>query len=135
MPPAAARPKLLARISGRRRSSRIRRLRLVGAAGFPRVSMALLTAEHAGPPPRRPPRFAAEPLMSGLVAVPVRFADAGSTGYLRPAARIDVRAARDTGPGAPPDPSGPDPAAQDAPGTRRRTETAVALDVSVLEIA
>ena len=73
--------------------------------------MALLTAEHSAPPPRRPPRFAAESLMSGLVAVPVRFADAGSTGYLRPGDRIDVLAARDAGPGGPsvrrPTPRGP----------------------------
>ncbi|NUR24301.1 MAG: hypothetical protein HOV83_00325, partial [Catenulispora sp.] len=84
MPTAAAnRSKLAARIAGRRRTSRTRRLRVLGAAGFAGVSMALLSAEHSGPPPRRPPRFAAEPLMSGLVAVPVRFADAGSAGYLR----------------------------------------------------
>jgi Flp pilus assembly protein CpaB len=131
-----ARPKLVARISGRRHSSRTRRLRVLGAAGFAGVSMALLTAEHSAPPPRRPPRFAAESLMSGLVAVPVRFADAVSTGYLRPGDRIDVLAARDDGPGAPPDP--PDPASSpgSGPGTPPpRAETAVAMDVSVLEIA
>jgi hypothetical protein len=132
---AANRSKLAARIAGRPRSSRTRRLRVVGAAGFAGVSMALLSAEHAGPPPRRPPRFAAEPLMSGLVAVPVRFADAGSTGYLRPGDRIDVLAARNSGPGAPPDPSAPDPAARETSGTRPHSETAVAIDVPVLEIA
>ncbi|MFD0639153.1 hypothetical protein ACFQ9X_53780 [Catenulispora yoronensis] len=119
MPPTAFRPgpavhrsKLAARMAGRRHSSRARRLRVVGAAGFAGVSMALLSAEHTGPPPRRPPRFAAEPQMSGLVAVPVRFADPGSTGYLRPGDRIDVLAARDAGPGAPrirPTPTGPSP--------------------------
>ncbi|GAA1951978.1 RcpC/CpaB family pilus assembly protein [Catenulispora subtropica] len=132
---SASRSKLAARIAGRRRSSRTRRLRVVGAAGFAGVSMALVSAEPSGPPPRRPPRFAAEPLMSGLVAVPVRFADAGSAGYLRPGDRIDVLAARDTGPGAPPEPVAPDPAARDPLGARPRNETAVALDVSVLEIA
>lgn len=135
----ASRSKLAARIAGRRHSSRTRRLRVIGAAGFAGVSIALLSAEHSGAPPRRPPRFAAEPLMSGLVAVPVRFADAGSTGYLRPGDRIDVLAARDPGPGAPPDPPGPDPAPREGAGTRPRgephRETAVAVDVSVLEIA
>jgi hypothetical protein len=132
----AIRPKLVARISGRRRSSRVRRLRVVGAAGFAGVSMALLTAEHSPPPPRRPPRFAAEPLMSGLVAVPVRFADAGSTEYLRPGDRIDVLAAHDTGPGGPPGPGDSDSApAPDPRTTPPRRETAVAVDVSVLEIA
>ncbi|NUR61456.1 MAG: hypothetical protein HOV87_22760 [Catenulispora sp.] len=140
MPPTAAtRSKFASRITGRRHSSRTRRLRVVGAAGFAGVSMALVTAEPSGAPPRRPPRFAAEPLMSGLVAVPVRFADAGSTGYLRPGDRIDVLAARDAGPGTPPDPVGPD-AAGTAPAAREpasppRGETAVAVDVSVLEIA
>ena len=133
---ATARPKLVARISGRRHSSRTRRLRVIGAAGFAGVSMALLTAEHSAPPPRRPPRFAAETLMSGLVAVPVRFADPGSTGYLRPGDRIDVLAARDAGPGGPPGPpdlpSGP---AADPGAEPPRGETAVAVDVSVLEIA
>ena len=130
MPPTAAtRSTLAARLTGRRHSSRTRRLRVVGAAGFAGVSMALVTAEPSGAPPRRPPRFAAEALMSGLVAVPVRFADAGSTGYLRPGDRIDVLAARDTGPGTPPDSAGPDPAGPP------RAETAVAVDVPVLEIA
>lgn len=130
------RPKFVTRISGRRHSSRTRRLRVLGAAGFAGVSMALLTAEHSAPPPRRPPRFAAESLMSGLVAVPVRFADTGSTGYLRPGDRIDVLAARDDGPGDPPGP--PEPATttgQDAAAAPPRRETAVATDVSVLEIA
>jgi Flp pilus assembly protein CpaB len=69
----------------------------------------------------------------------VRFADAGSTGYLRPGDRIDVLAARDAGPGGPPGP--PDPP-ETSPGTAPdrgagppRGETAVAVDVSVLEIA
>ncbi|WP_344668410.1 RcpC/CpaB family pilus assembly protein [Catenulispora yoronensis] len=146
MPPTAFRPgpavhrsKLAARMAGRRHSSRARRLRVVGAAGFAGVSMALLSAEHTGPPPRRPPRFAAEPQMSGLVAVPVRFADPGSTGYLRPGDRIDVLAARDAGPGAPPDPADPDGPVADpdrtAPAGRSRSGTTVAADVSVLEIA
>ncbi|OLE25718.1 MAG: hypothetical protein AUG49_10030 [Catenulispora sp. 13_1_20CM_3_70_7] len=134
-PATTTRPKLGARISGRRRSSRTRRLRLVGAAGFAGVSMALLTAEHTGPPPRRPPRFAAEPLMSGLVAVPVRFADVGSTGYLRPGDRIDVLAARDAGPGASPDPAEPDSASREPRAARPRSDATVAADVSVLEIA
>jgi Flp pilus assembly protein CpaB len=137
MPAAtAARPKFAVRISGRRHSSRTRRLRVFGAAGFAGVSMALLTAEHSAPPPRRPPRFAAEALLSGLVAVPVRFADAGSTGYLRPGDRIDVLAARDSGPGGPP--GAPDRLAgpaQDTGSAPPRGETAVASDVSVLEIA
>jgi len=137
MPPiTTARPKLTARITGRRHWSRTRRLRVLGAAGFAGVSMALLTAEHSPPPPRRPPRFAAESLMSGLVAVPVRFADAGGTGYLRPGDRIDVLAAHDAGPGAAP--SSPDPApgaASDAGTDPPQRETAVAVDVSVLEIA
>lgn len=133
---ATARPKLAARISGRRRSSRTRRLRIFGAAGFAGVSMALLTAEHSTPPSHRPPRFAAESLMSSLVAVPVRFADVGSTGYLRPGDRIDVLAARDTGAG---DPAGP-PDAASAPVPRSgsappRRDSAVAVDVPVLEIA
>jgi Flp pilus assembly protein CpaB len=137
MPTATtARPKLVARISGRRHSSRTRRLRVLGAAGFAGVSMAMLTAEHSAPPPRRPPRFAAESLMSGLVAVPVRFADAGSTGYLRPGDRIDVLAARDAGPGGPPGPPDPVPGSASDPGAEPpRRETAVAVDVSVLEIA
>ncbi|MEY9927049.1 hypothetical protein ABH926_001674 [Catenulispora sp. GP43] len=131
-----ARPKLAARLPGRRRWSRTRRLRVIGAAGFAGVSMALLTAEHSAPPPRRPPRFAAESLMSGLVAVPVRFADAGSTGYLRPGDRIDVLAARDAGPGGPPGPPDTAPGPVPEPGTDPpRGETAVAMDVSVLEIA
>ncbi|WP_194895319.1 RcpC/CpaB family pilus assembly protein [Catenulispora pinisilvae] len=134
--PTTTRPKLIVRLTGRRHSSRTRRLRVLGAAGFAGVSMALLTAEHSAPPPRRPPRFAAESLMSGLVAVPVRFADPGSTGYLRPGDRIDVLAARDGGPGGPPGP--PDALAGPAPGSDPgppRAETAVAMDVSVLEIA
>jgi hypothetical protein len=132
----AARPKFTARISGRRPSSRTRRLRVLGAAGFAGVSMAMLTAEHSVPPPRRPPRFAAESLLSGLVAVPVRFADAGSAGYLRPGDRIDVLAARDASPGEPPGPSGPAPGSGPDPGPGApRGETAVAVDVSVLEIA
>jgi Flp pilus assembly protein CpaB len=77
--------------------------------------------------------------MSGLVAVPVRFADAGSTGYLRPGDRIDVLAARDLGPGTPPDAVGPDPAAAGPTGREPagppRGETTVAVDVPVLEIA
>lgn len=137
MPAATtARPKFAARISGRRHSSRLRRLRVFGAAGFAGVSMALLTAEHSAPQPRRPPRFAAEALLSGLVAVPVRFADAGSTGYLRPGDRIDVLAAHEAGPGGPPGPS--DPAAgpaHDSDSGPPRGETAVAVAVSVLEIA
>ena len=137
MPTATtARPKLVARFSGRRHSSRTRRLRVLGAAGFAGVSMAMLTAEHSAPPPRRPPRFAAESLMSGLVAVPVRFADAGSTGYLRPGDRIDVLAAHDAGPGGPPGPPDPAQGAASDSGTQTpRGETAVAVDVSVLEIA
>lgn len=137
MPTATtARPKLVARFSGRRHSSRTRRLRVLGAAGFAGVSMAMLTAEHSAPPSRRPPRFAAESLMNGLVAVPVRFADAGSTGYLRPGDRIDVLAAHDAGPGGPPGPPDPAPGAASAPGAETpRGETAVAVDVSVLEIA
>lgn len=131
-----ARPKLVARMSGRRHTSRTRRLRVLGAAGFAGVSMALLTAEHSAPPPRRPPRFAAESLMSGLVAVPVRFADAGSTGYLRPGDRIDVLAARDAGPGGPPGPPDAIAGAVSDPGADPpRGETVVAVDVSVLEIA
>jgi Flp pilus assembly protein CpaB len=98
--------------------------------------MAMLTAEHSAPPPRRPPRFAAESLMSGLVAVPVRFADAGSTGYLRPGDRIDVLAARDVAAGDPPGPPGPAAGGVPDPGTAPpRGETAVAVAVSVLEIA
>jgi hypothetical protein len=137
MPPTTAtRPKLVARMSGRRRSSRVRRLRVVGAAGFAGVSMALLTAEHSAPAPRRPPRFAAEPLMSGLVAVPVRFADAGSTEYLRPGDRIDVLAARDAGPGGPPGPADTDPGSVPDPrAVPPHRQAAVAVDVSVLEIA
>jgi Flp pilus assembly protein CpaB len=140
MPTATTtRPNLVARISGRRHSSRGRRLRVIGAAGFAGVSMALATAEHSAPPPRRPPRFAAESLMSGLLAVPVRFADAGSTAYLRPGDRIDVLAARDAGPGGPPGPLDPPPAASEPASDREagppRGETAVAVDVSVLEIA
>lgn len=137
MPTATtARPKLAARMSGRRHTSRTRRLRVIGAAGFAGVSMALLTAEHSAPPARRPPRFAAESLMSGLVAVPVRFADAGSTGYLRPGDRIDVLAAHDAGPDGPPGP--PESSAGPIPGLGAdppRGETTVAVDVSVLEIA
>jgi hypothetical protein len=133
---ATTRPKLVARMSGRRHTSRTRRLRVIGAAGFAGVSMALLTAEHSAPPPRRPPRFAAESLMSGLVAVPVRFADAGSTGYLRPGDRIDVLAARDAGPGGPPTPPDAIAGADPGPGADPpRGETVVAVDVSVLEIA
>lgn len=137
MPTAAtARRTFRARISGRRPSSRTRRLRILGAAGFAGVSMAVLTAEHSAPPPRRPPRFAAESLMNGMVAVPVRFADAGSAGYLRPGDRIDVLAARDASPGEPPDPPAPSAGAAAGPGTDpSRGETAVAMDVSVLEIA
>ncbi|MEY9904197.1 Flp pilus assembly protein CpaB [Catenulispora sp. MAP12-49] len=131
-----ARPKLAVRMPGRRHWSRTRRLRVIGAAGFAGVSMALLTSEHSVPPPRRPPRFAAESLMSGLVAVPVRFADAGSTGYLRPGDRIDVLAARDAGPGGPPGPPDAGSSPLSEPGTDPpRGETAVATDVSVLEIA
>jgi Flp pilus assembly protein CpaB len=133
---STARPKFIARVSGRRPSSRTRRLRVLGAAGFAGVSVAMLTAEHSVPPPRRPPRFAAESLMSGLVAVPVRFADAGSAGYLRPGDRIDVLAARDASPGEPPGLLGPAPGSVPDPGPAApRGETAVALDVSVLEIA
>lgn len=133
------RPKLVARFSNRRHTSRTRRLRIIGAAGFAGVSMALLTAEHSAPPPRRPPRFAAESLMSGLLAVPVRFADAGSTGYLRPGDRIDVLAARDSGPGESSGPPGPPDAIAgpvSEPGADRpRSAAVVAADVSVLEIA
>lgn len=135
-PATPARPSFVARISGRRPSSRTRRLRVLGAAGFAGVSMAMLTAEHSVPPPRRPPRFAAESLLSGLVAVPVRFADAGSAGYLRPGDRIDVLAARDASGGEPPGPA--DPASGTGPGSgpdAPRGETAVAVNVSVLEIA
>ena len=133
------RRKLTARISGRRHSSRVRRLRVVGAAGFAGVSMALLTAEHSTPPPRRPPRFAAQALMSGLVAVPVRFADASSTSYLRPGDRIDVLLAREPGPGGlGEEAQGADPGADPAVegrAERSRPSTTVAADVSVLEIA
>ena len=129
MDTATARRTVAARVSGRRRSPRSRRLRTFGAAGFAGVSVALLAAEHPDPPPAAVSRFSADTLVTGLVAVPVRFADPGSADYLRPGDHIDVLAADDSAPA--PSRSVPDglvPSTSD-PGTTAAT------NVSVLEIA
>lgn len=132
---SAARHAVAARLSGRRRTSRLRRLRTVAAAGFAGAAVALAAGGHhadrtpdAGPPPR----FGTTPLVNGLVAVPVRFADPGSAGFLRPGDRIDVLAADDQGPGGPgavpdggPPPSAPSAAAVGAPDSRAATDVTV----------
>jgi hypothetical protein len=125
---ATARRAVATRVSGRRRSPRSRRLRTLGAAGFAGVSVALLAAEHPDPPPASASRFSANALVTGLVAVPVRFADPGSAAFLRPGDHIDVLAADDSGQAS--SRSVPDPLVPVAsdPGT------AAATDVSVLEI-
>jgi hypothetical protein len=85
------------RFGKRRLTSRARRARTLGAAGFAGVSVALLASElsasGAPRPDARSPRFAPKALADDLVAMPVRFADAGSASYLRPGDRIDVLAA------------------------------------------
>jgi hypothetical protein len=125
---ATARRTVAARVSGRRRSPRSRRLRTLGAAGFAGVSVALLAAEHPDPPSSQVSRFSADALVTGLVAVPVRFADPGSAAFLRPGDHIDVLAADDSGPAS--SHSVPDSLAPVAPDPG----TAAATDVSVLDI-
>lgn len=135
---SAARHAVAARLSGRRRTSRWRRLRTVAAAGFAGTAVALAAGGHraatspgAGPPPR----FGATPLVNGLVAVPVRFADPGSAGFLRPGDRIDVLAADDQGaaaPGSVPDLAAPSASApQAAPAA---PDGRAAVDVTVLGV-
>jgi hypothetical protein len=125
---STARRAVAARAWKRRRPQRGRRLRTVGAAGFAGVTVALLAAETPGPPPAPASRFSAQALVNGLVAVPVRFADAGSAAFLRPGDRVDVLAADDSGPA--PSRSVPDALA----GTAPPPGATVAADVSVLEI-
>jgi hypothetical protein len=90
-----------ARLKTHRFSRRTRRARTLGAAGFAGVSVALLASEIPAPTarPAETPnlRFAANTLVDGMVAVPVRFADAGSAAFLRPGDRIDVLSTTDTG--------------------------------------
>lgn len=128
---SAARHAVAARLSGRRRTSRLRRLRTVAAAGFAGAAVALVAGSHAGPiapGSGPPPRFGTTPLVNGLVAVPVRFADAGSAAFLRPGDRIDVLASDDAGP-AEPAPI-PDAVTPSAPADNR-----AAVDVAVLGIS
>lgn len=106
---AAVKQAVAAQLGNRGHSSRTRRARTYGAAGFAGVSVALLAAElpaSSKPPADLPAaRFAVNTLVDGLVAVPVRFADAASSAFLRPGDRIDVLAAADAdaGPGSIPD--------------------------------
>jgi Flp pilus assembly protein CpaB len=105
---------------------------MVAAAMLAGVTVSLLAAEGPDQPVPPDSRFGTSVLVTGLEAVPVRFADPGSAAFLRPGDRVDVLAAED-----PSDPfarpsrsvsggrSGPDPA-----GAAR-----VAEDVSVLEIS
>lgn len=127
---STARRGVIGRSWARRRPRRGRRLRVVGAAGFAGVSVALLATqspERAAVPDFR---FGAQALVNGLLAVPVRFADAGSAVFLRPGDRIDVLAADDTGPpGLGSSHSVPDGLAPAEP----ITDAAVATNVSVLE--
>jgi pilus assembly protein CpaB len=131
---SAARSALAARFKIPRFSPRTRRLRTLGAAGFAGCSVALLASELPAPALSAAglpaPRFAANTLVGGLVAVPVRFDDAGSAAFLRPGDHVDVYAARDLG-GAPA--SVPDelvPARRDEP----RQGDQAATDVSVVAV-
>jgi hypothetical protein len=135
---SAARHAVAARLSGRRRTSRLRRLRTVAAAGFAGAAVALAAGgQHAAKAPGAgpPPRFGTTPLVNGLVAVPVRFADPGSAAFLRPGDRIDVLAADDqgsAGPGPVPDAALP-PSAPAAAGPGA-ADSRAAVDVTVLGV-
>jgi len=121
-----------ARLRTHRFSPRTRRARTFGAAGFAGVSVTLLAAELPTPAERHTEspssRFAANTLVEGLVAVPVRFADAGSAAFLRPGDHIDVLAAEDT---STPVSSIPDPFVGRFPADPRQGINA-AVDVTVL---
>jgi len=129
---STARRGLAGRSWVRRRPRRGRRLRVIAAAGFAGVSVALLAAQNPERGTAPDTRFGAERLVNGLLAVPVRFADVGSAAFLRPGDRIDVLAADDAGPpGLGSSHSVPDALAPAEP----TTDTAVATNVSVLETA
>lgn len=129
---STARRGLAGRSWARRRPRRGRRLRVVAAAGFAGVSVALLAAQNPGRGTVPDTRFGAETLVNGLLVVPVRFGDVGSATFLRPGDRIDVLAADDTGlPDLGPSHSVPDALVRADPVA----DSAVATNVSVLEIA